>query len=666
MAKKDKIVDKALKFIQKGYLDKAIGEYKKAIDIDPSDISIRLRLGDLYAKTGLKDEAIKEYEEVAKTNTKKGFYLKSIAVYKQMLKLDESSLEVHSKLADLYTKQRLNADAISEYSYIVNVYEKKGKTTEAFDLIKKMVDIDPENVGVKLKLADMYQKLGFDKDAFEQYCWIFDKLMGQDKLDKADKVIAELYKNNPSEPKVLEGMVELAKKKKDDDSFVRYGKELAEISKNNGEEEKAKEVYESILEVRPGEKDVVKMLGELKSEGGEQVEPPEAEGAEEEDEALIDFPLDDEEQAAEPEESEESAEGDEEPLISIDEGEAAEEVAAEALETGVEDAPGQEEAEAEQEIEEVSAEEVSAIEEPEELESIEEVEEEPLIEMSEDEEPESVEEISAEEVSAIEEPEELESVEEIEEVSEVEEVEELEAVEEVEEEAAGTEAESTTEEDVSEIEPNVGGDYADFAGEVTEEETVDMAGDDELFGGEDSVDLSDELDLDEALGGLGSSWADGETEDTVEEFKAGIGEQLGREDAETHHNLGIAYMEMELYDEAIREFKIALRSNELSFDAYTRLGICNMAEGNSSEAISYYLKALKITGTTDEERKGLMYELGLAYEAEGNEAEAKEMFQSVYDMDPGFRDTVAKLEGGSKEEPDEIPEDDDLVEVEMV
>ena len=98
--------------------------------IDPADVMVRLRLGDLYAKLNSKDEAIKEYTEVAKIHTTKGFYLKAIAVYKQILKLDEFSLEVHNKLADLYTKQRLIADAITEFSYIVNTYEKReGQTT---------------------------------------------------------------------------------------------------------------------------------------------------------------------------------------------------------------------------------------------------------------------------------------------------------------------------------------------------------------------------------------------------------------------------------------------------------------------------------------------------------------------------------------------------------
>ena len=66
MNEKSKTIDKAQKLLQKGYLDKAIAEYKKVVEKDPKDATIRLRIGDLYVKVNKKDEAIKEYEEILK------------------------------------------------------------------------------------------------------------------------------------------------------------------------------------------------------------------------------------------------------------------------------------------------------------------------------------------------------------------------------------------------------------------------------------------------------------------------------------------------------------------------------------------------------------------------------------------------------------------------
>jgi tetratricopeptide (TPR) repeat protein len=246
--------------------------------MDPSDISVRLRLGDLYVKTGDKEEAIKQYTDIAKINTRKGFYLKAIAVYKQILKLDETILDIHNKLADLYTKQRLIADAISEYSFIVNTFEKKDKTTEALDLLKKMVEIDPENVGVRLKLADLHQKLGYEKIAFGEYSWIFDRLVSQGKFDKAEKIYLGIYKNNPKEPKVLEGLSELYRKNGDNEQFAKYGSRLATIYKDSGELEKAKDLCQAILEVQPDCTNVLSIINGLKpGDTGEAIEQPQSE-----------------------------------------------------------------------------------------------------------------------------------------------------------------------------------------------------------------------------------------------------------------------------------------------------------------------------------------------------------------------------------------------------
>ena len=591
MANKDKLIDKALKFVQKGYIDKAIAEYQKVVEMDPSDVSIRLRLGDLYVKVNNNEGALKEYEEVAKGHTKKGFYLKAIAVYKQVLKLNESSLDVHNKLADLYAKQNLIADAISEYSYIANVFEKKGKTTDAFDLIKKMVDIDPENVGVKLKLADMHRKLGFDKDAFEEYCWIFEKLLGLGKLAIAEKILVDLSKENASEPRVLGGMVQLYKKKGDKDQFLKYAKLYAAASMEAGEEKKVRALCDAILKLSPDDEEALAIIGELDGETPAVEEVAEVEEVEEVAVAEV------EEVAA-----------DLEPELPelIEDVEVAE---PETEDEELVDVPFEDEDEGEMEVE-VS----EPIAEPE-------LEAEPEPEPEPEQAPEEAEASEQDDI-----PVETSPVETSEDTGET--------------------------EDDTEFEMDV---------EFPEEPPQPEEG-----GAEDEfVDLSKELGLDDALDDLAVSWSEGESKATAEEFKAGIGEQLGREDSETHYNLGIAYMEMELFDEAIREFKISLKSPGHEFDSYTRLGLCTMATGNADAAIAHFKRALEVEGRSDEERKGLMYELAMAYDAAGNSAEALSIFKEVHGMDPSYREVADKVEalGGSKGS--EVPSDDDVVEVEL-
>ncbi|HLC18606.1 MAG TPA: tetratricopeptide repeat protein, partial [Thermodesulfobacteriota bacterium] len=160
-------------------------------------------------------------------------------------------------------------------------------------------------------------------------------------------------------------------------------------------------------------------------------------------------------------------------------------------------------------------------------------------------------------------------------------------------------------------------------------------------------------------------------EDAGEEFKAGMEEQLTREDAATHYELGVEYMEMELYREASREFKVALKEPSLEFACYRSLGHCHMKEASPDEAIIYFLKALKTGVDSEEERMDVMYELALAYEAAGSVEESRVILGSIHGTTPGYRDVGARLRGVSDDMPappgpPRVTLDDGLIEVELL
>src|SRR5882724_389982 len=96
-------MDAARKFVDKGQIDKAVKEYLRIVDEDPKDVRVWLKIGDLYAKKGAKQDATDTYIKVARFYHEQGFFLKAVAVYKQILKLDpRGSVDVMLKLAELY------------------------------------------------------------------------------------------------------------------------------------------------------------------------------------------------------------------------------------------------------------------------------------------------------------------------------------------------------------------------------------------------------------------------------------------------------------------------------------------------------------------------------------------------------------------------------------
>ena len=121
------------------------------------------------------------------------------------------------------------------------------------------------------------------------------------------------------------------------------------------------------------------------------------------------------------------------------------------------------------------------------------------------------------------------------------------------------------------------------------------------------------------------------------------------EDPETHYNLGIAFREMGLLDEAIGELQKAC----LSFDrghafpqimqTYTWLAQCFLEKGVPEAAVRWYEKALNVNGIDGETRVALNYELGGAFEAAGDKPSALKHFTNVYSNNIDYRDVAERI-----------------------
>lgn len=140
-----------------------------------------------------------------------------------------------------------------------------------------------------------------------------------------------------------------------------------------------------------------------------------------------------------------------------------------------------------------------------------------------------------------------------------------------------------------------------------------------------------------------SSFEDQGLQDVFNEFKKGVDSQLGEGDYDTRYNLGIAYKEMGLVDEAIAEFQLAAKDPKRSLECSSMIGICFMEKGMADVAVQWYERGLQVPGRAPEEYRGLRYDLGLAWEATGDLAKAKATFGDLVREDPSFRDVSDKL-----------------------
>ena len=166
ISKKDKLIEEAQRLALRGQLDKAIKLYLQVVSLDPAAINHRQRLAELLLKSGRTEDARTEFETIGTYYSSHGFYLKAIAVYKKLQMLFPEDISITLNLAGLNEKNGLLANALAEYKLVYEYHEKNSETDEALKILDKMQRADMQNVGIKLKLAEAYFHAGRTKESY--------------------------------------------------------------------------------------------------------------------------------------------------------------------------------------------------------------------------------------------------------------------------------------------------------------------------------------------------------------------------------------------------------------------------------------------------------------------------------------------------------------------
>lgn len=194
---KNKIIEGAAKLVAKGAFDKAIREYQKVLDLDPRDVRVLQKMGELYQKKADNPQAASFFTRVAEVYAQDGFFLKAVALYKQVLKLNPDLVEVNVKLAELHQHLGLMTEAMAFFQVVVAHHERKGDSKATFATLKKMVDLDPENVSSRLKLAELYAREQMGGEALAEFKRAADWLERNNRPDERLRVLERIASLEP-------------------------------------------------------------------------------------------------------------------------------------------------------------------------------------------------------------------------------------------------------------------------------------------------------------------------------------------------------------------------------------------------------------------------------------------------------------------------------------
>jgi pilus assembly protein FimV len=185
---REQVVQTAEKYVSRGKIEPAIREYRKLLADNPNDINTLNRIGDLYARIQRIDEAVDFFTQIAEQYSTEGFFVKAIAIYKKIIKLDPTRLEVYEKLAELYHKQGLVNEARTQYQVLADYYQKHDNAASAIAIYQKMADLEPNNPSYHVKLAEIYQRQQLIEKAMSEYRVIAEMMLAHDRSQDAAQV----------------------------------------------------------------------------------------------------------------------------------------------------------------------------------------------------------------------------------------------------------------------------------------------------------------------------------------------------------------------------------------------------------------------------------------------------------------------------------------------
>ncbi len=193
---KQKVLASAEKYVQQGKLQNAISEYEKILKNDTKDLTVTNTVGDLYSRLGETPKATECFKTVGDAYASQGFTVKAIAMYKKICKLSPS-LESLLKLAELYTQQGLFNDARAQYLQVAEEFLKAGELENAVRIFQKILEMDPENSTMRIKLAEVYVRLGKKTDAWQIFSAAAESLRSKGSLSAADEVLQRMLTLDP-------------------------------------------------------------------------------------------------------------------------------------------------------------------------------------------------------------------------------------------------------------------------------------------------------------------------------------------------------------------------------------------------------------------------------------------------------------------------------------
>jgi len=207
-----KTLELAERQVKAGRIEEAIAEYKKLLAGEAPDLGIHNIIGDLYVQLGRNPEAIKSFRTVANHYESKGFHSQALAIYKKINKIDPEDVINIVHMGDLFCSQGFMAEARREYLKAEQKLRREKRIKELMFLYDKLIKLEHDNIAYRLTLAELFRQEGFIEEAIEQLNAAAALHLSRAELGEAEKIVEQARWLKPDDQRTMSNLVEILKK----------------------------------------------------------------------------------------------------------------------------------------------------------------------------------------------------------------------------------------------------------------------------------------------------------------------------------------------------------------------------------------------------------------------------------------------------------------------
>ncbi|MCP9473031.1 MAG: tetratricopeptide repeat protein [Nitrospira sp.] len=278
-----RVLQQAQLLASRGQYEHAVGEWKKLAAEAPHDGSIHNSIGDLHLKRNAMTEAVASFLKAAEAFKGEGATLKAIAAYKKVLKCDPTKYEVHQHLGDLNVERGLVGSAVQDYLTAAKHFLKARKPKEALALYRKIVALDPSNLNVQQRIAELCLQDNQQEEATRVYLQLARERSAQGRHAEAKEAYQAVLTIDPQNGEAAQYVESFkigkfgsmtSQKSKDAGIPLRPSDPLGQLAEvvrrmDEGQYDGAEALLNQMLSREPGNPQVCQLLARLHLQRGD-------------------------------------------------------------------------------------------------------------------------------------------------------------------------------------------------------------------------------------------------------------------------------------------------------------------------------------------------------------------------------------------------------------